>query len=156
MTVKNEIHLTSMTPHLLPAMRNWMIENNFTPEMVVDTSCAGVDVPISIVKDNMVIIACHPRNCSHVVFNEDGVSLGTRFNRIHTDCFFPYASIVALRAREQPIIVPLDPSKFSMGKKDFKGEERIDRIQVGKVEYGDTIKKTKGGIFGVVDGAKND
>ena len=143
-----------MTPHLLPAMRNWILENDFIPEIIVDVTFPGTDVPAQYAKDNVLIISVSPVGCSHVTFTDEGVSVATRFNRVHTDCFIPYGALLGLRARNQPIFVPLNTQRVKIDDKPAGEEKVIDKIDVGPVEFGGDVRPSKGRRFGVVDGSK--
>lgn len=158
MSTLNEITLTPMICHLVPAIRNWLLENNLTPEIIVDAEVEGTDVPMAFVKNGSIVISISPLGCSNVDFHEGGIALGTRFNKIHTDCFIPWNAVMAVRSREHPIMVPFNGgARIVLNGKG--GEERkVDKIDVGKVEFSEEIRATKAGKgrFGVVDGSKND
>src|SRR5690606_25755740 len=51
---------TSQRPYLLRAMHEWMLDNGFTPCLVVDAERPGVQVPRSHVKEGKIVLNISP------------------------------------------------------------------------------------------------
>ena len=46
---------TKQRPYLIRAMHEWMVDNGFTPHLVVDARREGVQVPTEHVKDGKIV-----------------------------------------------------------------------------------------------------
>lgn len=47
-------------PYLLRAYYDWLVDNSFTPYLVVDATYLGVNVPVEYVKDGQIVLNCLP------------------------------------------------------------------------------------------------
>ena len=43
-------------PYLLRAYYDWLVDNSFTPYLVVDATYLGVNVPVEYVKDGQIVL----------------------------------------------------------------------------------------------------
>jgi stringent starvation protein B len=81
-------------------MHEWMVDNGFTPHLVVDARRNGVHVPEEHVQDGKIVL-----NVSHAATK--GLSLGnelvtfeTRFGGVPRQLEIPVASVLGIYARE--------------------------------------------------------
>ena len=51
---------SSQRPYLLRAMHEWMVDNGFTPHLVVDARRDGVHVPPAHVQDGKIVLNVSP------------------------------------------------------------------------------------------------
>jgi stringent starvation protein B len=91
---------TKQRPYLLRAMHEWMVDNGFTPHLVVDARRDGVEVPEEHVQDGKIVL-----NVSHSA--TQGLSLGnevvifeTRFGGVPRRLEIPIAAVLGIYARE--------------------------------------------------------
>lgn len=92
--------LTSQVPYLLRALHEWMLDNSLTPHILVDTSIAGVDVPISAIKDGKVVLNIQPGATANLYFGKDIITFAARFNQVSQNITVPYRALIAIYARE--------------------------------------------------------
>jgi stringent starvation protein B len=86
--------------YLFEAVYDWILENNYTPYVLVDTSSDMVSVPREFAQNDRITLNLHPRSIDGYIANEDGLSFMARFNGISRPVVLPADSILALYARE--------------------------------------------------------
>lgn len=92
--------MTSTRPYLLRALYEWMLDNNLTPYLLVDTSINGVDVPEQYIEDNSIVLNLLPAAVHQLVINNDAVSFSARFNNRPYQIYVPVHAVLAIYSRE--------------------------------------------------------
>ncbi|MCO6524725.1 MAG: ClpXP protease specificity-enhancing factor [Candidatus Schmidhempelia sp.] len=87
-------------PYLFRAFYDWIIDNQLTPQIVVNTTVQGVNVPSEYVKDGQIILNIAPHAIGQFIMNNDAIEFNARFNGIMQAIYIPMAAIEALYARE--------------------------------------------------------
>ncbi|OGI50708.1 MAG: hypothetical protein A3A87_02770 [Candidatus Muproteobacteria bacterium RIFCSPLOWO2_01_FULL_60_18] len=92
-----------MTPiklYLLRAVYDWAVDNNFTPQVLVDATAAGVKVPANYVQDGRIVLNINPRAVGHFEFAADALRFSARFGGRSLSVEVPYTAVLAIYARE--------------------------------------------------------
>ena len=92
--------MTSSKPYLLRALYEWILDNDNTPYILVDTSSEQVLIPDGIASDGKVVLNLAPAAVQHLEMTNDQVSFSARFNGVAEDLVVPMASLLAIYARE--------------------------------------------------------
>jgi stringent starvation protein B len=92
--------LTSSKPYLVRALYQWILDNDNTPYILVDTGSEQVSVPNGIASDGKVVLNLAPAAIQNLEMTNDFVSFSARFNGAAEQIFVPVASILAIYARE--------------------------------------------------------
>lgn len=92
--------MTSSRPYLIRALYEWIVDNNFTPYMLVETSSESVEVPREFVEDGRIILNISPEATHSLVLGNDAVTFNARFSGTAMDVNVPVSSVVAIYARE--------------------------------------------------------
>ncbi|MEM7251748.1 MAG: ClpXP protease specificity-enhancing factor [Pseudomonadota bacterium] len=92
--------MTSNRPYLIRAIHEWIIDNGFTPHLVVDATSDDVVVPRQFVEDGRIVLNVAPSSVRELHISNDEVSFGARFSGTHFDVSLPIANILAIYARE--------------------------------------------------------
>ncbi|MFQ5756157.1 MAG: ClpXP protease specificity-enhancing factor [Acidiferrobacterales bacterium] len=102
--------MTAIKPFLIRAIRDWAVENGFTPHVVVDASASAVDVPKEFVKNSRILLNIHPRAVHDFDLQEDWLVFSARFGGKARALVIPIAAIRAIYAREngQGVAFPED------------------------------------------------
>jgi len=80
--------MTSSRPYLIRALYEWIVDNGFTPYMLVDTALEVVHVPRAFVENGRIILNISPEATHSLVLGNEAV--------IHV----PVVSVLAIYARE--------------------------------------------------------
>lgn len=92
-----------MTPiklYLFRAVYDWAVDNNFTPQVLVDASVAGVKVPTNYIQDGRIVLNIHPRAVGHFEFAAEALRFSARFGGQSLAVEVPYNAVLAIYARE--------------------------------------------------------
>ena len=81
-------------------MHEWMLDNGFTPHLVVDAKREGVRVPEAHVKDGKIVLNVSPSATNGLVLGNDIVSFGARFGGVSFELVVPVSAVLGIYARE--------------------------------------------------------
>ena len=92
--------MTPSRPYLVRALHEWIVDNNCTPYMLVDTSLQGVVVPEDYIANDQLILNISPAAVKDLLIDNEGVSFNARFGGVPMAVFVPTVAILALYAKE--------------------------------------------------------
>ena len=92
--------MTSSKPYLVRALYEWILDNDNTPYILVDTSSDQVSIPSGIASDGKVVLNLAPAAVQNLEMANDFVSFSARFNGVSEQIFVPVPSLLAIYARE--------------------------------------------------------
>lgn len=92
--------MTSMRPYLLRALYDWIVDNGFTPYILVNADYEGVEVPNEYIENGQIILNISPRSVQGLTLDNDWVSFTARFSGRPFSVFVPTAAVLAVYARE--------------------------------------------------------
>jgi stringent starvation protein B len=81
-------------------MHEWMVDNGFTPHIVVDARHEGVQVPKEHVKDGKIVLNVSHSATRALTLGNDAVSFETRFGGVPRRLEIPVDAVVGIYARE--------------------------------------------------------
>ena len=93
--------MTSSRPYMIRALYEWIVDNNCTPYILVDTHVHGVEVPQQHVnKDGQIILNIAPTALKDLFIGLEAISFNARFGGVPFDLFIPCGSVLGIYARE--------------------------------------------------------
>ena len=81
-------------------MHEWMLDNGFTPHIVVDAKRDGVRVPQAHVKDGKIVLNVSPSATRALSLGNDAVTFEARFGGVSQQLAVPVAAVLGIYARE--------------------------------------------------------
>jgi stringent starvation protein B len=81
-------------------MHEWMLDNGFTPHLVVDAKREGVRVPEAHVKDGKIVLNVSPTATRALMLGNDAVTFEARFGGVSQQLVVPVSAILGIYARE--------------------------------------------------------
>jgi stringent starvation protein B len=81
-------------------MHEWMLDNGFTPHLVVDAKRDGVRVPKAHVKDGKIVLNVSPAATRALSLGNDFVTFEARFGGVSQQLVVPIAAVLGIYARE--------------------------------------------------------
>jgi len=81
-------------------MHEWMLDNGFTPHLVVDAKRDGVRVPEAHVKDGKIVLNVSPTATRALSLGNDAVTFEARFGGVSQQLVIPVAAVLGIYARE--------------------------------------------------------
>ncbi len=93
--------MTSSRPYLIRALYEWIVDNDFTPHIVVNALAGGVEVPQKYVnKEGQIVLNIAPRAVASLELGNKAIVFNARFGGIPTDIFVPSHAVLGIYARE--------------------------------------------------------
>ena len=92
--------MSSNRPYLLRAMREWILDNDLTPHLLVDATAEGAAVPTDYVDEDKIILNVSPSAIEAEDFGNEWIFFSARFAGVSFDIQLPMQSIVAIYAKE--------------------------------------------------------
>ena len=97
MTVSAE---RSTRPYLIRALHEWALDSGFTPQIAVDATQPGVQVPAGFVRDGQIVLNIHPQSVHQLEIGNDTISFFGRFGGKSEPVVIPVRTVLAVYARE--------------------------------------------------------
>lgn len=92
--------MTSSRPYLLRAFFEWIVDNDFTPYIVVNAQISGVIVPKEYIEEGRIVLNISPGAVRKLLLANDHVEFNARFAGVPFDVYVPTKSITAIYAKE--------------------------------------------------------
>lgn len=95
-----EHQMTPSRPYLLRAFYDWLLDNDMTPHLLVNSEVPHVQVPRQFVQDGQIVLNIAPQAVMSFAMGKDSLSFNARFGGIPFQVYIPMAAIIAIHARE--------------------------------------------------------
>lgn len=92
--------MSSQKPYLVRAIYQWLLDNQCTPYLLVNTNHEGVVVPEQYVRDTRIVLNLAPDAINALNMDNDWVSFSARFSGKSMDLFIPVIAIQAIYGKE--------------------------------------------------------
>lgn len=92
--------MATLRVQLFHSVYAWILEQDFTPYILVDAEPEAVVVPQEHVQDGRIILNIHPRSVDNFYIDDDGLSFSARFNGASRTIMIPATALMALYTRE--------------------------------------------------------
>lgn len=89
-----------MRPYLLRGLYDWMLDNAWTPHIVVDAKFEGVEVPADFVQDGKITLNIHPQAVQGLVLGDEELTFSARFGGLPRQVRVPLRAVIGAFARE--------------------------------------------------------
>lgn len=130
--------MTPRRPYLFRAFYDWILDNDLTPYIVVNTSVYGVLVPQEFVQNNQIVLNIAPQSVGQYISNNEQIEFNARFSGVPQHIVVPMAAVEAIYARENGV---------GMG---FEDEPQYQRLQEKQNNQPETPPAKKANPFRVV------
>jgi stringent starvation protein B len=92
--------MTSSRPYLLRAIYDWIVDNGFTPYLLVNASVENVIVPTEYVSNGKIILNVAPAAVNDLNIGNDEVHFNARFSGNPMYVSVPMTAAMAIYAKE--------------------------------------------------------
>ena len=99
-------------PYLLRAYYDWLVDNSFTPYLVVDATYLGVNVPVEYVKDGQIVLNLSANATGNLQLTNDFIQFNARFKGVSRELSIPMGAALAIYARENGDGVMFEPEEI--------------------------------------------
>lgn len=92
--------MTPSRPYLVRAIREWILDNGMTPQVVVDASVEGVEVPRQHVRDGTIVLNISESAVRNLMLGNVTIEFDARFGGAPFHVRLPVQSVLAVVSRE--------------------------------------------------------
>jgi stringent starvation protein B len=92
--------MTSQKPYLIRAIYEWLLDNNMTPHLLVNTSYDGVQVPREYIHDNKIVLNISDGAVQNFHTDNDWISFSARFSGKPMELFIPIIAVQSIYGKE--------------------------------------------------------
>lgn len=92
--------MTPSRPYLLRGFYEWIVDNHYTPYIVINTELADVHVPEEYIEDGRIVLNIAPNAIRGLLLANDHVEFNARFSGVPHDIWAPIKSVTAVYAKE--------------------------------------------------------
>jgi len=92
--------MNSLKPYLIRAIYEWIVDNRFTPYLLVDTTVEGALVPQAFVQDDRIVLNLRPEAVHGLSLGNDHILFNARFAGKPMQVNVPVRSVLAIYAQE--------------------------------------------------------
>ncbi len=101
-----------LQPYLLIAYYEWMIDNDWTPQILVDASHPQVDIPKQFANDGKIVLNIAPGAVGDFHMGHDAISFKARFSGSSIGIYVPMNAIMAIYTRENEKGIMFSPEMY--------------------------------------------
>ena len=92
--------MNSSRPYLVRALYEWIVDNDCTPHLLVNSEYPSVQVPQGFASDGQIVLNVSPAAVRHLHMDNEAVSFEGRFGGVPHTLFVPTGAILGIYARE--------------------------------------------------------
>ena len=91
---------TSTKPYLVRALYEWMLDNDLTPFVTLDTTVPGVSVPVQYIKDGRIVLNISPTATQDLSLTNQKLSFVASFSGLTYGIEAPMRALTMIYAKE--------------------------------------------------------
>jgi stringent starvation protein B len=92
--------MNSLKPYLIRAVYDWIVDNGFTPYLLVNAKAEGTRVPQAFVQDDRIVLNLRPEAVHGLSLGNDHILFNARFGGKPMQVNVPVRSVLAIYAQE--------------------------------------------------------
>jgi len=92
--------MTSSQPYLLRALNEWIVDNGFTPQILVDSTHPDLNIPDAVRAGDKVVLNISPGAVRDLELDNEYLSFVARFSGVSHAVLVPIEAVQAIYARE--------------------------------------------------------
>ena len=92
--------MTSQRPYMIRAIFEWILDNNFTPYLLVDAAHEGALVPHEHINNGKIVLNIAPEAVTNYQADNEWISFSARFSGKSIEIFVPIPAVLAIYCKE--------------------------------------------------------
>ncbi|MFT7413982.1 MAG: stringent starvation protein B [Methylophagaceae bacterium] len=92
--------MTPQKPYLIRAIYEWLLDNQMTPHLLVNTAYDGVQVPREYINDNKIVLNISDGAVQNFHVDNDWISFSARFSGKPMELFIPIIAVQSIYGKE--------------------------------------------------------
>lgn len=104
--------MTPVKPYLVRTFYEWIVDNDLTPYVTVNTTSNLVKVPEQYIQDDHITLDIAPDSVRELLIDNEALSCQAVFDDLLQNLYVPISSIVAIYAQENNQGMAFPPEEF--------------------------------------------
>lgn len=100
--------MTSIKPYLIRAAYDWIVDNELTPYILVNTDYFGVQVPQQHIVESRIVLNISPAATRGLLLENDRINFTARFSGKAEQISVPPGAILEIYAKENGRGIPFE------------------------------------------------
>ena len=117
--------MNSSRPYLIRALYEWIVENNCTPHLLVNSDFKGVQVPSGYASEGQIVLNVSPTAVRHLDMDNQAVCFEGRVGGVPLRLNRRVAAILAIYARENGQGMVFELEQPDIGPRDDAGADDV-------------------------------
>jgi stringent starvation protein B len=92
--------MTSSRPYLIRAIHDWIVDNNFTPYLLIKADAPGLLAPQQYAQNGKLILNISANAIQALSLGNDNIEFSARFNGVAMNVVVPTEAVLAVYAKE--------------------------------------------------------
>lgn len=92
--------MTSSRPYLIRAFYEWIMDNDFTPYIVIEADYPDVTIPTQYVENGRIVLNIAPTAIRDLLITNDHLEFNARFGGVPFSVYAPIKGVEAIYAKE--------------------------------------------------------
>lgn len=105
--------MTILKPYLVRAVYEWIVDNDMTPYLLVDSEYPNAVLPQQFAKDGQIVLNIRPLAVEALSLGNEAIEFNTRFNGKSTYINAPINAVLAIYAKENGKGMAFDPNDLN-------------------------------------------
>ncbi|MGH8128135.1 MAG: ClpXP protease specificity-enhancing factor [Gammaproteobacteria bacterium] len=90
----------SRKPYLVRALHEWMGDSGLTPQLIVDATVTGVNVPGEFVRDGKIVLNLSLQAVRELNLGNEAITCSARFGGVARELWLPLPAVLGIYAQE--------------------------------------------------------
>lgn len=115
--------MTSSKPYLIRAIYNWIVDNNLTPYIAVDTAVHNTVIPKECAQNENIVFDLSTTAANNLVISNNSLEFKARFSGVIRNIYIPIEAVLAIYAQENDRGMAFPSEEFD---EEFLEEDYLD------------------------------
>lgn len=104
--------MTPLKPYLIRSIYEWIIDNQFTPHLLVDAENPNAILPVDFIEEGKIVLNIRPEAIEGLILGNEEIQFSARFFGSSTHIVAPIPAVLAIYAKENGKGMVFDPEEY--------------------------------------------
>jgi stringent starvation protein B len=104
--------MTPLKPYLIRAIYEWVLDNQYTPHILVDAEHPDAIVPTQFIEQGKIVLNIRPEAVQGLNLDNEHISFNARFSGKPMKIYVPTPAVLAIYAKENGKGMVFDPEDY--------------------------------------------
>ena len=121
--------MASLKPYLIRAIYEWIVDNDFTPFLLVDAESDDTELPRQCVQNGKIVLNIRPTAVQDLDLGNERITFDARFSGVSYQVDFPVPAVLAIYAKENGKGMIFDEKDADIGSSQKRETPKVKRAK---------------------------